>query len=108
MMNELEKFAIATRLHVALRRKTGRVTDVEWMIKDTAYAGEIMRLSQAHGDLELFDLAEKWELATSVMPRTERMPRRLSTPAPDVQAILVLSEGKRADAVEERYVGRLR
>jgi hypothetical protein len=106
-MNELEKFAIATRLHVALRRKTGRVTDVEWMIKDAAYADEIMRLSLAHGDLELFDLAEKWELAAG-MQRSARMPRRAPSPAPAAQAILVLNVEKRPDAVEERYVGRLR
>jgi hypothetical protein len=35
---EADKLAIAARLHVLLRRKTGRVTDTEWMAVNAEYA----------------------------------------------------------------------
>lgn len=38
-----EKLAIAAHLHGLLRRKTGRVTDMEWMASNAAYAAEIVR-----------------------------------------------------------------
>jgi hypothetical protein len=42
-----EKLAIAAHLHVLLRRKTGRVTDTEWMAQNAAYAVEIVRFARA-------------------------------------------------------------
>lgn len=41
-----EKMAIAAHLHVLLRRKTGRVTDTEWMATNPAYAQEVIRLAR--------------------------------------------------------------
>ena len=41
-MLESERVAIAARLHVALRRKVGRVTDTEWMAANAEYALEIL------------------------------------------------------------------
>ena len=40
-MPSSEKIAIAAHLHVLLRRKTGRVTDTEWMASNCEYAREI-------------------------------------------------------------------
>ena len=37
-MSEADKLAIAAHLHVLLRRKTGRVTDTEWMAVNAEYA----------------------------------------------------------------------
>ena len=37
-MTEEDRIAAAARLHVALRRKTGRVTDTEWMSVNVEYA----------------------------------------------------------------------
>ena len=45
MMSSNEKLAIAAHLHVLMRRKTGRVTDTEWMASNPAYAAEIIRLA---------------------------------------------------------------
>ncbi len=42
-----EKLAIAAHLHVLLRRRTGRVTDTEWMAQNAEYAGEIVRFARA-------------------------------------------------------------
>lgn len=66
MLNS-EKIAIAAHLHVLLRRKTGRVTDTEWMASNAAYASEIVRFArtsaQADGHADLALWADKLELA---------------------------------------------
>ncbi len=55
-----EKIAVAAHLHVLLRRKTGRVTDTEWMASNAAYAFEIVRFARekaaedGHADLNLW------------------------------------------------------
>lgn len=57
-------------MHVMLRRKTGRVTDTEWLACNVDYAREIVRFSrewaQTEGDAELADLADK--LALTLIP----------------------------------------
>ncbi len=45
-MSTTERVALAAHLHVVLRRKTGRVTDVEWMAANTEYAAEIVRFAR--------------------------------------------------------------
>ncbi|CAM8635488.1 hypothetical protein MCEMSEM22_00768 [Comamonadaceae bacterium] len=66
MLNS-EKLAIAAHLHVLLRRKTGRVTDTEWMAANTEYAAEIIRFARAaakdDGHADLGEWAAKLELA---------------------------------------------
>ena len=60
-----EKIAVAAHLHVLLRRKTGRVTDTEWMAANADYAHEIARFARekavegGHGDLAVW--ADKLE-----------------------------------------------
>ncbi|MDD2926900.1 hypothetical protein [Rhodoferax sp.] len=65
-----EKFALAARIHVLLRRQTGRVTDTEWMIKSPEYAAEIVRFSRDYaekeGHADLAELATK--LADIMLP----------------------------------------
>ena len=45
-MPDSDKLAIAAHLHVLLRRKTGRVTDTEWMATNAEYALEIVRFAR--------------------------------------------------------------
>jgi hypothetical protein len=47
-MSESDRMAVAAHLHVLLRRKTGRVTDTEWMASNAEYASEIVRFARAH------------------------------------------------------------
>ena len=69
-MSSNEKLAIAAHLHVLMRRKTGRVTDIEWMAANPAYAAEIIRLAHqkaaegGHDDLGI--LADKLEAAMAL------------------------------------------
>lgn len=68
-MIESERMALAARLHVALRRKSGRVTDTEWMVLDPSYAAEMVRVARAHAaetaDAGLAGLASEFEAATA-------------------------------------------
>lgn len=45
-MSTPDAFATAAHLHVLLRRKTGRVTDTEWMATNADYAREIVRFAR--------------------------------------------------------------
>ncbi|MBC7436609.1 MAG: hypothetical protein H7332_11135 [Bdellovibrionales bacterium] len=62
-----EKIAIAAHLHVLLRRKTGRVTDTEWMAQNEVYAAEIVRFARVKamedGHPDLAEWAGKLERA---------------------------------------------
>ncbi len=58
-----DKLAIAAHLHVQLRRKLGRVTDVEWMAKNNEYALEIVRITREAPHPELHVWADKMEAA---------------------------------------------
>lgn len=58
-----EKIAIAAHLHVLLRRKTGRVTDTEWMAANRDYAMEIVRFARQsaaeQGEADIATLANR-------------------------------------------------
>jgi hypothetical protein len=62
-----QKLAIAAHLHVLLRRRTGRVTDTEWMAENQEYALEIVRFARVKasedGHAELAEWADKLERA---------------------------------------------
>lgn len=44
-MANSERIAAAAHLHVALRRKAGRVTDTDWMAVNDVYAQAMVRLA---------------------------------------------------------------
>lgn len=64
-----QKIAIAAHLHVLLRRKTGRVTDTEWMAENLEYALEVVRFARAKaqedGHADLAEWADKLERAAT-------------------------------------------
>ncbi|WP_332745683.1 hypothetical protein [Hydrogenophaga sp.] len=77
-MNTTDVFAVAAHLHVLLRRKTGRVTDTEWLASNADYAREIVRFtrekatSEEHADLRA--LADKLEAAIPLIASPARKP----------------------------------
>jgi hypothetical protein len=90
-----QKLAIAAHLHVLLRRKTGRVTDTEWMAENIEYALEIVRFARAKaledGHPDLAEWADKLERASLETKPGQRplaqtalalMRERVSTPEP--------------------------
>ncbi|WP_370283358.1 hypothetical protein [Ramlibacter sp. WS9] len=73
-----QKLAIAAHLHVMLRRKTGRVTDTEWMAGNLEYALEVVRFARAKaledGHAELTEWADKLERAVLEPTPAQRVP----------------------------------
>jgi hypothetical protein len=71
-----QKLAVAAHLHVLLRRKTGRVTDTEWMAGNLEYAMEVIRFSRAKaledGQPDLAEWAGKLERAVLEDPPAKR------------------------------------
>lgn len=113
-MSSNERMAVAAHLHVALRRKAGRVTDTDWMAVNDVYAREIVRVARAKaqedGDEALAELAAKLEAHVDAasarkpqaLPLLERLPQRAPQPsAPPSAPAQPQDDGG-------RYVGGLR
>lgn len=109
-MSDSERMAIAAHLHVALRRKAGRVTDTEWMAVNNEYAQEVLRIAHAKaaetGDTALADLAHK--LQALLQAKAEAPP----APPPLVERVAQTWRTPPAPAPtpddQHRYVGGLR
>lgn len=82
-MNDSERLAMAAHLHVALRRKVGRVTDTEWMASNSEYGLAMVDLAlqhaEEHMDQELGRLALRFGAALTL--RTGRAVQGSSTGA---------------------------
>jgi hypothetical protein len=98
-----EKLAMAAHLHVLLRRKTGRVTDTEWMAANAEYALEIVRFARAKaqedGHPDLADWADKLERAT--LDTATKAP-----PKPLAQTAMQLLRERQAAPVPTAYPRR--
>jgi len=126
MLATSEKLAIAARLHVLLRRKTGRVTDTEWLAVNTEYATEIIRFARERSAEPGFEDVLEWadRLEKAIVVAT---PRRRSSEHPSVVAAPErnsgfhntvwadsgfgdsrLPAGSTGGTDANRYVGRLR
>lgn len=85
MSSNSETFAIAAHLHVLLRRKTGRVTDTEWMASNADYARAMAHYAREQGlalnDPDLLKWAQKLEEVTPAMQVAQ--PKPLLTAAKD-------------------------
>jgi hypothetical protein len=109
---ETEAFSIATRLYVAMRQKLGRITDVQWMLLNSDYADEVVRIARTHTGSELAELADRFETvltsrrqAGSLRRPPERAPQHSAPPeVPPTKT----TAGPASEAVDPRYVGRLR
>jgi len=88
-MSTSETLALAARIHVLLRRTTGRITDTEWMACNPEYAAEIIRFSRAFAATEnqpdLAELADRLELTM--------LPARTTPSAYKKPALMPVSHG---------------
>lgn len=95
-MSSNDNLAIAAHLHVLLRRKTGRVTDTEWMATDRTYALEIVRFCRAKAiEDDAPDLAE-WAAKLERAMANPAAPARTTLVAMASQAVRQLSPDMRA------------
>lgn len=67
-MSDGDKFAIAARLYVQLRRKTNRSIDTVWMIHNGEYAREVLRMAREQADDDLLMLAGQFEKLIGTAP----------------------------------------
>lgn len=61
-MVESEKFAIAARLYVLLKRKTGRSIDAAHVINNKGYAREVIATARGAADPDLDMLLDRFEI----------------------------------------------
>jgi hypothetical protein len=57
-----DRVAIAAHLHVLLRRRTGRVTDTEWMAINAEYAQAMIRFARERAISDKAPELEEWAL----------------------------------------------
>ena len=101
-MPSSEKIAIAAHLHVLLRRKTGRVTDTEWMATNQQYATEIARFAREKaaedGHVDLIAWADKLEESMATPDPKQRVPLvRMVTEAVKERSAMAVQAGPIAD-----------
>jgi hypothetical protein len=80
-----QRIAVAAHMHVLLRRKTGRVTDTEWMAENLDYALEIVRFARARAAEDHVPELQEW---------ADKLERAALEPRPDAKAPLVASAVK--------------
>ena len=118
---ENQAFALMGRLHVTLRRQTGRVTDIEYMRIDPAYCRYLLKMASLSPIEDLQELSVKLQEIffgpEGLFVRAEPKPpllARLAEPAapasaPPAPATTAPVTGHEAeDAVDRGYIGRLR
>jgi hypothetical protein len=112
-MTHSETLAIAAHLHVLLRRKTGRVTDTEWMAVNTDYALEIVRFARlsarADGHADLGDWADRLEAAVRTVAAPKSTVAQLFAPAaPPEEHLKPPSPADRKDSQDNRLLRYVR
>lgn len=101
-MSPSDRIAIAAHLHVLLRRKLGRITDTEWMASNDEYARSIVQLCREQHDEDLQTWADKLDAHYAVERCRQGPASGEAVPAPPATL------ANPAQAVEQRYIGRLR
>jgi hypothetical protein len=131
---ENQAFSLMARLHVIIRRQTGRVTDIEYMRLDPVYCRHVLNLAREMPNDDLPPLCEKLQeiyfgpegLFVRAPPR-QPLISKLTKPADEIRtdgmasnaspkALPAQSEKEASEqhhlelneAVEKAYIGRLR
>ena len=108
-MSQNDAFAAAAHLHVLLRRKTGRVTDTEWMVYNVEYAKAVVSFARERaredGLEELLPLAERLEALVIPAPKPSAP---VSVPVAPPESMPVPAPLAAPEDLSTRYIGRLR
>lgn len=117
---ETHAFALMGRLHVNLRRQSGRVIDIEYMRIDPAYCRYLLKMASLSTSEDVQDIGQKLQEVffgeEGLFVRTEpRQPllTRLAEPAPPTSTPTTAPTAPAAtpeisDPVDRGYIGRLR
>jgi hypothetical protein len=115
-MSAKEHFDLATHIYTRLRRLSSRTIDVIWMVHNSEYAHEVLKLARATNDGETLRMAERYEqlvfgaaapAKNPLFSRTQSMPAA-PAPAAPAAAPAVPATDEPGDVVNDRYVGALR
>lgn len=111
-------FALMGRLHVTLRRQTGRVTDIEYMRIDPAYCRYLLKMASLSTNEDLQEIGVKLQQVffgdEGLFVRAEPKPPLLArltepaSPAPAPATAAPATGHEAEDAVDRGYIGRLR
>lgn len=122
-------FSLMGRLHVIIRRQSGRVTDIEYMRIDPAYCRYLLKLAREMSNDDLHQICEKLEelyfgpegLFVQAPPRQPLLAQlagagtatanRTALEEPAKVALPVTETPKAMDSgvtVDQSYIGRLR
>lgn len=116
---ENHAFALMGRLHVTLRRHSGRVTDIEYMRIDPGYCRYVLKMTADSDNADLRELSTKLQdiffgeegLFTLPAPRQPLLSRQAEQASPPVipasQSPATPASGT-DDDVDRGYIGRLR
>jgi hypothetical protein len=112
---ENQAFALMSRLHVIMRRESGRVTDIEYMRLDPQYCRHVLGLAEATGNADLQGICARlgdiyFAPGGLFPPAKKPVPPQMAEPAGlarDEDAPVVATLTAKAKAVQS-YVGRLR
>lgn len=118
---ETHAFALMGRLHVNLRRQSGRVIDIEYMRIDPGYCRYLLKMASLSTSDEVQELGQKLQEVffgtEGLFVRTEpRQPllTRLQEPATEPAAATPAAPSaapatpESGDPVDRGYIGRLR
>lgn len=102
-MSQNDLIAAAAHLHVALRRKTGRIIDTEWMASNDEYARAMVDYARNKAEEEGHD--DLMALANRLDAQLNRL--RPRTPKPEA-AVPISTVAQAKESLNSRYIGRLR
>lgn len=116
---ENQAFALMGRLHVTLRRQTGRVTDIEYMRIDPAYCRYLLKMASLSPIEDLQELSVKLQeiffgpeglfvVAEPKPPLIDRLKEHVPPPVAHAATPAATTPADNGDAVDRGYVGRLR
>ncbi len=102
-MSQNDLIAAAAHLHVALRRKTGRIIDTEWLACNDEYARAMVDYARSKAEEEGHD--DLMALADRLDTQIRQL--RPRDPAPEAPVpISAVVQAK--EFLNSRYIGRLR
>lgn len=114
---ENQAFALMGRLHVTLRRQTGRVTDIEYMRIDPGYCRYLLKMASLSPIEDLQDLSVKLQeiffgpegLFVAAEPRAPLVARLTEhAPTAAARAVAPSTPADNSDPIDRSYIGRLR
>ena len=85
--------AMAAHLHVLLRRKTGRVTDTEWMVANQDYAREVVRFARMKAREDGHQDLEEWAVKLEQAVLGKLSASAATIPAPPSAALVAQLNG---------------